>query len=254
MSDDGETGRPRRPRPALRRWVPGHVRAACSLGVVLDVDADDDAPFVLEDAAADMLGWTRRELAMFPARQLIHPDDRERLDGPGWSGTHDQVPFVPIRVRVLSRDSRYWWTRWHLRRDLDDATVAVGDSVMRPAPDDGPAVGIWEWETESDTVTWSVELLDMFGFLAQSPATYLRALDVVLPEDRPSVARHAERAVACGVPFDVVFRSAAPGRRDRWFHATGRRSDHDGCCRLGGLVKDLNPACVPDRGQAIGYG
>jgi hypothetical protein len=157
-------------------------------------------------------------------------------------------------MRVLSRDSQYWWTRWHLRRGPGDATVAVGDSVMRPDADGAPVVGVWEWDAEADTVEWSAELLDMFGFRAEPPATYLHALDIVLPEDRPTVACHVERALGWGTPFAVVFRSAVAGRRERWFQATGRLSDWDGHRRLGGLVKDLNPPCVPDHGRAIGYG
>ena len=253
MSDAGESEPTPRRQRFQQPWVPGDVHLACSLGVALEVDGDD-VSFVLLEAVADMLGWTGRELAMIPALQLIHPDDSDLLDGPSWCGTQGQTRFRPIRLRVLSRDSRYWWTRWNLRRHHNGATVAVGDSVLRPATDVGPVVGVWEWNTATDTVAWSVELLDMFGFRAQPPATYLHALDVVLPEDRPCVTRHVERALACGEPFVVTFRSAAPGRRDRWFQATGRCFEQDGGRRLGELVKDLNPACVPDRGRVIGYG
>jgi PAS domain-containing protein len=232
--------------------APSCVRSA--LGVALEAGTDD-AAFLLHDAEPGMLGWTRRDLALVPAAQLVHPDDRERIPtGASW-GPLRSIQFVPFELRLLSRDSRYWSTRWYLSRRPDGAVGAIADCVLGPDSDVGPAVGVWQWNSTDDTLSWSVELLNMFGFRSRPPTGRLRLLDVVLPEDRPNLARHFDRALDRGEPFVVAFRGAMPGRRDRWFQAAGRRFEHDGCRQLGGIVKDLNPPRNPTAAvRVIGHG
>src|SRR5215216_5495297 len=184
MTEDDDSWYPRRRWPAPARWAPIGTPPDWSLESPDEDGTLDGGSFVLRRQARDLLGWTGRELAIVPALQLIHPDDRRAVAAiaPRRCGEN---PFVPFEIRIVSRDSRYWWTRWHLTARHDGAPVAVSDCLLRPDPDIAPPIGVWEWNADANAVAWSDQLLEMFGFRADAPDTYMRALDVVLPEDRP---------------------------------------------------------------------
>lgn len=202
-----------------------------------------------------LLGWSPADLAVIPALELLHPDDRDVLldaTAPIGSG---RIPFRPLELRVLARDSRYWWTRWHLGAQSDGALMALGVDYLQPAVDSGPPVGTWHWDADRDVVSWSPELLDMFGMQIGPPASYDAFLAVILDDDRDGFARHVERALVEGQPFVATFRCPTKGEHDLWFHATGCRCAADpGQRRLSGLVKYLNPPSTWPRRSPIGCG
>jgi PAS domain-containing protein len=235
-------------------WLPFESPCRSSLRAIHCDSHGDGGTFVLQAPARELLGWSSDELAVVPAEQLVHPDDRDVIGATAMRVGGRTAPFLPIDVRLLSRDSRYWWTRWHLFLRPDGSTVAAGQCLLQPA-DTGPAIGVWSWDVGSDTVAWSAEVLDMFGFRRTPPSSYAAALDIVHADDREVVASRADMALAHGEPLAVTFRSAAVGRRDRWFHASGRRCETYGQRRLAGVVKDLNPVCGPHSGgRALGSG
>ncbi|MET0911017.1 MAG: PAS domain-containing protein, partial [Ilumatobacteraceae bacterium] len=153
--------------------------------------------------------------------------------------------FVPLEMRVLARDRRYWWTRWSVASTEDGTQVrAVGVDYLAPHPTKGPPAGTWLWDADHDTVTWSTELLDMFGFDVGPPVAYGDFLAVVLDDDRDSIDRAVRATMADGGPYVVDFGIADPSGREHWVHAAGRLQDRPpGSTRqLGGLLKYLNPA------------
>ena len=195
----------------------------------------------------ELLGWSASELRSAPYWEWLHPDDRDLvaeaaellLRSGGWGR------FWPVELRFLARDRRYWWTRWHLTATAERPVVcAEGVALVGDAGSQGPPVGTWGWNIDADTVVWSPELLDMFGFRVGPPASYQAFLASVDVEDRADVDRLVQACVVSGEPYITEFRAAHRDRgRERWFHAAGRvepttdsRHRH-----LLGVVKDLNP-------------
>ena len=157
------------------------------------------ATFELPGGAGDLLGWTTAELQCAPYLEFVHPDDRELLAeaGDDLRASRVRTAFVPLEMRVLARDRRYWWTRWTVALTEDGTGVrASGVDYLAPQPTKGPPVGTWYWDADADTVSWSTELLDMFGFKVGPPVAYGDFLAAVLEDDRDGIDR-AIRQTLC---------------------------------------------------------
>jgi PAS domain S-box-containing protein len=84
-------------------------------------------------------------------------------------------------------------------------------------------LGSWEWEIDSNRVTWSDELYRLWGLEPQSVVlTYERYLDSVHPADRERVRTIVEHVVESAAPFDFEHRIVLPDDSVRWIHASGR--------------------------------
>jgi PAS domain-containing protein len=201
-----------------------------------------------------LLGWTVDELHAICAHDVVHPDDRHLLDEGCLAASARTCRFVPLELRFLARDSRYWWTRWHLTVTPDATGEARGVDYLRPA-EWGSPVATWRWNVDRDMVSWSPELLDMFALRLGPPASLASFLAAVHADDRHSVARRLRVAVVDGQPFGYTFRCPTGDARDDWFYAAGRCSrDIDGTRVVAGLVKHLNPRSRPSTDPAIGCG
>ncbi len=193
----------------------------------------------------DLLGWSSDELRCAPFGEWVHPDDREGLV----AAAHRVLMvadgrFWPLEVRILARDRRYWWTRWHLwLSPVRCAVCASGVDYLDPDGVVGALVGTWRWQLDADHVVCSRELLDMLALDVGTPATYERFLDAVHDEDRPELEQAVRWSVRSGEPFVADFRGVENGDRDRWFHAAGHfEADARGSGgQLCGIVKFLNP-------------
>jgi PAS domain-containing protein len=197
-----------------------------------------------------LLGWTAAELHLVPGEDFLHPDDRDELDALRCGACTGR--FIPVELRILARDSRYWWTRWHLVVGPGGSCEATGLDYIRPAGAASP-VATWRWNVDRDIVSWSPELLDMFDLRWGPPASLASFLASVHEDDRASVAGRLRLAVIDGEPFGYTFRCPTDGAYERWFCACGRcYSKLDGTRVVGGMVKYLNPP--PSRGAATVIG
>jgi len=200
-----------------------------------------------------MLGWAAGELRTVGTRDIVHPDDQEFLEQR--VRFVPRAHFVPVELRLLARDSRYWWTRWHLVTTAKTTVDARGVEVLRPASELGPPVGTWHWDVDRDEVGWSAELLDMFSQV-RAPASMAACLALVDEDDRDALADRLRRTADDDAPFRLTFRCSTTGLHDRWFHAAGRKLLlRDGSRRVAGVVKYLNPPSTWPRAKtAIGCG
>lgn len=236
-----------------QRWLPASSPTQWSPSATIRGIGDGDCTMT-SAAGGDVLGWSTTDLASLSAGDLIHPDDRDRLLELAVRVRAAGSRFMPLQVRLLARDRRYWWTRWHLWSTPDRSTVlATGVDYVAPSGELGPPVGLWWWDVDTDAVSWTTELLDMFALTVGPPATYRAFLDVVLDDDRDDVARAIDVALITGEPYVITFRWPTTGGRDRWFHATGRRlpATAGRPCRVGGMVKYLNPPPATGREPVV---
>ena len=246
---DGE-----RPVQVHGRWTVPATSPVWSLDATLSASAHGDW-LLVGDGVVALLGWTPAELGAITASDLLHPDDRDRLAGIVADAATRPGQFVPVEVRILARDSRYWRSRWHLTATTDGRWELHGIDYVGPDPGRGPVVATWCWHVESDVVYWSPELLDIFALDVGPPASVDSFLATVHEDDRPHVARHLRLAVLDGDSFQYTFRCPTGDGHDLWFHAVGRCCvDAEGSRQVGGLVKYLNPPSSATADQIIGCG
>jgi len=216
--------------------------------VIVGVD-DCDGVFRLGGWSGDeLLGWSAAALRCAPYWEWVHPDDQARLSGIAELvlSRGDGDRFWPVDLRLLGRDRRYWWTRWHLWTAPSHPPRVCATGVDHLGRDGlgGPPMATWRWDVDDDIVVWSPELLDMFNLAVGPPASYAEFLRSVDDEDRDEVDRAVRWSLLSGDPYVADFRAASRRvGRDRWFHAAGRveRASGRRSCQLLGIVKDLNP-------------
>ena len=84
-------------------------------------------------------------------------------------------------------------------------------------------LGSWEWDIDGDAVTWSDEMLRIFGIardeFVPTFSAYLERLD---PDDRLAAEELVQRCVETGDPYIFDHRVMTPDGRVRWVQARGR--------------------------------
>jgi PAS domain S-box-containing protein len=84
-------------------------------------------------------------------------------------------------------------------------------------------LGSWEWEIESDRVTWSRELYRVFGVDPRAgPLTFAKYLARIHPADREAVRDEVERVLEIRRPFEILHRIVLDDGEERVVHGRGR--------------------------------
>jgi len=102
-------------------------------------------------------------------------------------------------------------------------------------------VGSWEWNIVDDVVWWSRELHEIFGRPTRYEPSYLAFLEQVHPDDRQSVRRQIEKALADQEPYRISFRIHRPDGSERLLLTAARveRTAAGTPVRLVGTCQDV---------------
>jgi PAS domain S-box-containing protein len=102
-------------------------------------------------------------------------------------------------------------------------------------------MGTWEWEIRERRGTWSDTTRDVLGLPPASDVSIGRLFSLVVPEDRPALARVMRRVASPGGLYETEFRIAPPGGKARWVRASAiALANGDGVSkRLLGVTADI---------------
>lgn len=194
-------------------------------------------------------------------RQILHPDDRERVEASLQRSVAEHLP-VDMDQRVVWPDGtvRYVVSSGQVAydaagqalgmtgvvRDVTEkklAALRLQDSELRLktailAADMG--IGIWNFDTQLFYVDERARR--MFGLPPEGPELSFEALlAVVLPADRELAATALRRAAAGEAPLDVEVRVQHPDGAIRYVCANGQlmRDDQGQPLRMSGVLRDV---------------
>ena len=103
-------------------------------------------------------------------------------------------------------------------------------------------LGNWQWEIETDRISWSDELYRLYGLEPSgAPVDYATYIGLVHPEDRAFTQSVVADARASGTPFEFQHRVVLPDGRTRWLHGRGRvvRDGDGNAVRMLGTSQDV---------------
>ncbi|HEX2190758.1 MAG TPA: PAS domain S-box protein, partial [Longimicrobiaceae bacterium] len=106
-------------------------------------------------------------------------------------------------------------------------------------------LGSWEWEVDSDRISWSREQLRIHGLdEATAPRDFGAFLARIHPDDREQAAAECEQLLATGEAFSFEYRVVRPDGGVRLLHALGQvLADGDGAPRrMVGTSHDVTDA------------
>ncbi|MFC7074076.1 PAS domain S-box protein [Halovenus rubra] len=104
----------------------------------------------------------------------------------------------------------------------------------------GTETGVWEWNIETDELTWTESMKQLFGL---EPGTFEGTLEAfakrVHPEDRPGVERALETAAENDELYETEYRIQRDDGEQRWGYASGEVVEGDGPQKMVGIVTDI---------------
>ena len=110
-------------------------------------------------------------------------------------------------------------------------------------------LGSWSWDIDADVVSWSDELYRIYGLAPQSmPMSYGSFLELVHPDDRPTLEEAVQRCYLEGEPYVENHRVMLPDGRLRWHQGRGRVVMLDGRpVRMFGTGQDVTDRVVGEQ-------
>lgn len=103
-------------------------------------------------------------------------------------------------------------------------------------------VGTWDWDLQTETVTWSPTLEEIYGFAPGTfPGTFEAYLGQIHPADRAEAAARVDAAIASGERFRYTYRILRADGEIRWIEGAGQAvHDDDGeLVGMTGVCQDI---------------
>src|SRR5712675_1268545 len=199
---------------------------------------------------------------------FIHPDDVEGIVEKWRASLASGEPFL-YEARVLRADGKFRWmlhhkvaihnqqgeiVKWHgssidiedrkraeealqfMSRDLQESKARLEEAQRITH------VGYWEWDLETDRVTWADETYRIYGLQPQERSINLAEIrEMIHPEDRGFVFRTAEEAIRGGLRTNAEHRVVRPSGEVRVIHSQGdvRRDASGRPYQMFGTVQDI---------------
>jgi PAS domain S-box-containing protein len=235
-------------RAAAMRVVPGQLEPASYLAPA-DELAADVAPGAawISRAVLDSVAETGRPVRLDGAELRSHPVLGPVVDA-GAEGTATLSLPAYLGVALMSREGQSIGLIQLAAKvdgtpfDDDDEAVVVQLARMASAAIehielaasleqalsrlnmalDASHSGTWEWDMETDRVSWSPGLERIYGFeVGTFPGTLESYQAHVHPDDRAAQAVRVQRALATGQRFEYLHRVIRPDGAVRWVEGAG---------------------------------
>ncbi|NTU59046.1 MAG: PAS domain-containing protein [Chlorobiaceae bacterium] len=174
-------------------------------------------------------------------KNAVHPEDRDRIMQ-SISETATNNGDLNAEYRVCHADGSVHWLmsrgkpvfmddgqidryigtitditeRKKLELDLIESKIRFGYAL------DASHSGIWEWNAQTDELSWSDQVWTLYGIKPNSePLNHQLCVDTVHPEDREMVSRVIKDAVSSGNAASVEYRVCRPDDSVRWLTSRG---------------------------------
>jgi PAS domain S-box-containing protein len=206
----------------------------------------------------ELVGYTEEEITALTVLDISHPEDR-----PAHVKTADllrtgRARDVHIEKRYVRKDGGIVWVRVTamLRSANPYSTIAlVEDVTERKAVEERlerqdslfreaqriAHFGTWEWDPVANVAIWSEELCRIAGVDATFRPSLESSLDHVVPEERESVRRTIEGAIARGTNIENDTRIVRPDGSTRTLRISGVPvfDDSGAVTRVVGVTQDI---------------
>ncbi|GAB4326119.1 MAG: hypothetical protein OHK0047_11380 [Leptolyngbyaceae cyanobacterium] len=197
--------------------------------------------------------------------QHLHPDDRDRMYA-AWSNFVQQTNLgheveYKVEHRYRYPDGSVKWALAQAVPEYNSAGELVGfigsvvDITDRKLTEIAlleaqriAHIGSWEFDLQTQVITWSEELYHMFGLDPSRPVPpYEEYLQKIHPDDRPKLLQCVEQAIASGTPYIIGYRIILPDGSIRYQEGRGEviRNAQGQVVKLRGTALDIS-----DRKQA----
>lgn len=172
------------------------------------------------------------------AQAVVHRDDRAMI-GERLAEVQAGAEPAGLRYRIVRPDGEVRWVDNRSKR-LDDGTligIAIDVTEQREVEDelrnretevrlalDAGEMGLWRWNRDTNEVSWSPELEDVYGLERGTfPGTFASFIELIHPDDRDSVIESLQAATGSGTEIALEHRAVRPDGVVRWMEGRGHQ-------------------------------
>ena len=195
--------------------------------------ADGDLDVAIDQSGTDELADMARATEVFRRNALELKRTEAELA--------DRLADVEDANRKLVEDANRKLVEANEALDHSNAELAKSELRYELAIK-GSAVGIWEWEAQSDRLFWSERLKDMVGLNDELFRPELSSFtDRLHPEDRQMVIEARRRHLEEGQDYDIECRLLHRDGHYVWIHNRGQAiwDENDKPIRMAGSADDI---------------
>lgn len=210
----------------------------------------------LNPAVEATLGWSLAELMSKPFLELVHPDDV--------AATMTEIeklaqgePTTHFENRYCCLDGTYKWLAWMAQPSPDGLIYAMARDVSARNQIEHSLqetqvhlaearriarLGAWRWDVETNQLSWSDELYELFGLDHDIAMTFEAYTDLIHPDDRDWTLSMIQEILESGTTsYEVEHRLIDRDRQVRHIVASGSilRAKEGQARRVIGMVQDI---------------
>jgi PAS domain S-box-containing protein len=209
----------------------------------------------VNQAACDLLGYTRGELLGMCVTDVVLPADGDRLklsrerqlagvaEFSEWTLLRKDGTTVPTEISAKILPGGLWQASV---RDISQSRAAKqklqrAQAALLEAQRLG-RIGSWEWDVPSDRLEWSPELFQIYGLDPNLPPPTRTDLDRFYPADSLQARQAAlDQALQSGQPYSAEREIVRDDGSRRWVYSTVEciRDDHGAVVKLHGTAQDV---------------
>jgi two-component system phosphate regulon sensor histidine kinase PhoR len=194
-------------------------------------------------SSEEVLGYLPEELVGGSIFDHCHPDDLKKIKADISSENLPDVYRVKFRFRC--KDGSYKWlegTTYNIRKSkkgkITESHTSLSDVSMLKSTEDKlrknetlleevqeiAHAGIFDWDFVNDVVTWSDELLRLYGFKPGDKSFSFRTFveSSLHPDDVRMVDKAIKKALHDQQPFDCEYRVIHPDKSEKYLWLKGK--------------------------------
>lgn len=192
--------------------------------------------FELNNAFVDVLGYEREELLGASYMQLIHKDDRARVEEAVGALIGGQT-IRDLHVRVINRNKSERWLELSATLSSDELIyVAARDTTeirhtqeklresetLLKIAEKAARIGGWVVDVGTGKTRWTHAMFDIFEMPIGEVPALEEGLEFYTPDGRGTITHAMNMCMHTGIPFDAEVQIRTRLGRLRWVRAIGQ--------------------------------